>query len=199
MGTWRQLPWSPVCTELQLSDGTPGTEMKASRSRKEAHSTWARSPHPPTPPPKARDTRPPQWGQGVGAGRQGRSGMKKHLGEITLCLESRMGPGYCKCLRTGHFRFLSRFNFPTALPRRVWRSEVWSVSHWAEVKVVLKAAFLLEVFWETRPCLFQFLEATGIFNSGLLPPSSKQAAPAESFVQSPWLSPYLPLPQRSIL
>lgn len=72
--------------------------------------------------------------------------MKKHLGEITRCLESRMVLGHCKCLRTDHFRFLSHFNFPTALPRRAWRSEVWSVSHWAKVKVVLGAAFLLEVF-----------------------------------------------------
>lgn len=85
---------------------------------------------------------------GVVGGRQGRSGMKKHLGEITPCLESRIGLGHCKCLRTGLFRFLSRFNVPTALPRRVWRSEFWSVSHWAKVKVILKAAFLLEVFWE---------------------------------------------------
>lgn len=68
MGTWRQQPLSPVCTELQLSYGTPGTEMKGSRSRKEVPRTWARSPTLPPQPPKPEIPDLLSGGRGGGGG-----------------------------------------------------------------------------------------------------------------------------------
>ena len=59
----------------------------------------------------------------------------------------------------------------------VHRSEVLYGSHWAKIKGVGRAVFLLEILGENPlPCLFQLLEATDIPGERPSPPSSKPAA-----------------------
>lgn len=74
--------------------------------------------------------------------------MKKHLGEITPCLESRIGLGHCKCLRTGLSVscLVSTSQQPSQGASGGQSSGVCLTG--LKSRLILKAAFLLEVFWE---------------------------------------------------
>lgn len=108
---------SPVCLKLQLSYGTPGTEMKGSRSRKEVPRTWRQVPHPPTPAPKARDPKTSSAGAGVGVVGKQEEWNEKAFREITPCLESRIGLGHCRVFKDRPFPFPVSFQRPNSPPK----------------------------------------------------------------------------------